>query len=95
MPRAQPASRAWFVYMLKCRGNCIYTGITPDVRARFVKHRAGAGGAFTRSHPPLRILAAMPCASRSEALKAEYALKQLARPDKQRWAREWRWPVAR
>lgn len=94
MARAPAAGRAWFVYMLKCRGDRIYTGITPDVRARFDKHRAGAGGAFTRAHPPLRILASRRCASRSEALKMEYALKQLARPDKQRWARQWRWRAA-
>ena len=81
----------WFVYMLRCRGNRIYTGITPDVAARFAKHRAGTGGAFTRAHPPSRILAAMACGTRSEALKMEYALKQLAPGDKRRWAREWRW----
>ena len=82
--------------MLLCRGGRIYTGITPDVAARFARHRAGKGGAFTRSFAPLRVLAAMRCASRGEALKAEYALKQFARGDKLRWAREWRWrPVSR
>lgn len=80
--------------MLLCRGGRIYTGITPDVSARFARHRAGKGGAFTRSFPPLRVLAAMACGSRSAALKAEHALKQLARPDKQRWARQWRWRAA-
>lgn len=88
---AAPPPAGWFVYMLLCRGGRIYTGITPDVAARYARHRAGRGGAFTRSFPPLRVLAAMPCADRSAALKAEHALKQLARPDKQRWARQWPW----
>lgn len=85
------APAGWFVYMLLCRGGRIYTGITPDVATRYARHRAGRGGAFTRSFPPLRVLAAMPCMDRGAALKAEHALKQLARPDKQRWARQWRW----
>lgn len=92
---AAAAERAWFVYMLACAGGRVYTGITPDVAARFARHRAGRGGAFTRSFRPRRVLAAMPCPSRGEALRAEYALKQLARPDKLRWASRWRWRAAR
>lgn len=81
----------WFVYMLECAGGRIYTGVSPDVAARFAKHRAGAGGAFTRGFPPRRILAAMRCAGRGEALSVEHALKRLERPAKLAWARRWRW----
>ena len=87
---AKPARR-WFVYMLECAGGRIYTGITVDVAQRFAKHRAGRGGAFTRSYRPLRVLAAMRCGSRSAALKAEYRLKQLRRPEKLQWAVHRRW----
>lgn len=80
--------------MLECAGERIYTGITPDVAARFAAHRAGRGGAFTRSFRPSRVLATRRCDSRSDALKAEHALKQLTRPDKLRWARRWRWKKA-
>jgi putative endonuclease len=80
----------WFVYMLECRGGRIYTGIALDVAARFEKHCAGTGAAYTRSFKPLRVLAAMRCASRSAALKAEYVLKQLPRPGKLVWAKRWR-----
>ena len=85
---------SWFVYMLDCAGGRIYTGITPDVAMRFAKHRAGRGGAFTRSFPPRRVLAAKRCRGRSAALKAEYALKQLTPAAKRRWAREHRWRPA-
>jgi putative endonuclease len=81
----------WFVYMLECAGGRLYTGVSPDVRARFARHRAGRGGAFTRSFPPRRILAAKRCAGRGAALSAEHALKQLERPEKLAWARRWRW----
>lgn len=85
MPRARPAP--WFVYMVECRGGRIYTGIALDVARRFAQHRAGAGAAYTRGFKPLRVLAQQSCASRSDALKAEYALKQLDRAAKLRWAR--------
>jgi putative endonuclease len=87
--------RSWFVYMLECAGRRIYTGVSPDVAARFAAHRRGAGGAFTRSFPPRRILAAKRCASRGAALSAEHALKQLARPDKLAWARRHNYELKR
>ena len=85
----------WFVYMLECEGGRLYTGATPDVAARFARHCAGDGGAFTRGFPPVRILAARRCGSRGKALSAEHALKQLERPDKLAWARRWRWKKKR
>lgn len=77
--------------MLECRGGRIYTGVSPDVAARFAAHRAGRGGAFTRGNPPLRILAAKRCGARGKAQSAEYRLKQLERPEKLAWAGRWAW----
>jgi predicted GIY-YIG superfamily endonuclease len=83
--------RAWFVYLLECEGGRLYTGVSPDVAARFAAHCRGRGGAFTRGFPPRRILAARRCGPRGEAQSAEAALKRLARPAKLAWARRWRW----
>lgn len=77
---------SWFVYMIECEGRRIYTGIATDVAARFEKHRSGRGAAFTRINKPLRVMAWRKCASRSAALKLEYALKQLERKGKVQWA---------
>lgn len=77
--------------MLECAGGRIYTGVSPDVAARFERHRAGEGGAFTRSFRPLRILAAKRCGTRGTALKLEHRLKQLERPGKLAWGARWRW----
>jgi putative endonuclease len=74
----------WFLYVLECRGGVLYTGIAKDVDARFAAHLNGAGAKFTRRNPPLRILARLQMATRSEALRAEYAFKQLSRADKLR-----------
>lgn len=86
--RKTPAT-PWFVYMLECEGGRIYTGVTPDVAARLAKHRTGRGAAFTRINKPLRLLAHKRCGSRSAALKTEYRLKQLPRPEKLVWVERW------
>ena len=68
----------WFVYIVECRDGSLYTGIAVDVEQRFAKHAAGKGGHYTRAHPPLRVLAHWPCADRSEATRAEVAIKRLS-----------------
>jgi putative endonuclease len=65
----------------------LYTGIAKDVEARFAVHVKGKGAMFTRLNRPVRILAKQAMATRSEALRAEYAFKQLSRADKLEWLR--------
>ena len=81
-------SGSWWVYLLACAGGRTYAGIARDVQARFQAHVAGKAAKFTRANRPLKVLGAREFPTRSEALKAEYALKQLRRPDKLAWARE-------
>jgi putative endonuclease len=71
--------KTWWVYMISCRGGKIYTGTAIDPEARYVVHRSGKGAAFTRANPPY--------ASRSEACRAEAALKKRPREKKLSWAR--------
>ena len=73
---------SWVLYLLECAGARLYAGITNDLPARYAAHCSGRGARFTRAFPPLRIVAASRLASRSEALKAEYALKQQPRAAK-------------
>ena len=73
---------SWVLYLLECRGERLYAGITNDLAARFAAHCAGRGARFTRAFPPLRIVAASRLASRSLALKAEYAIKKQPRAAK-------------
>ena len=89
-----PEAVCWYVYMLECAGDRLYTGVTPDVAQRYGKHCSGRGAAFTRINPPRRILAALACGSRSAALKAEAALKKLRRPAKLDWAQQHPWPAS-
>jgi putative endonuclease len=75
----------WWLYVLECEGGVLYTGIAKDVEARYALHAGGRGAAFTRSNPPRRVVACVALATRSEALRAEHAFKQLPRAEKLRW----------
>lgn len=75
--------KPWFLYLLECVDGSIYTGITTDVEARFRAHQSGKGARYTRSHPPIRILASFSYPDRSSASKAEYQVKRLTAAQKQ------------
>ncbi len=83
--RDDPAARPWVLYLIECAGDRLYAGITNDLAARFAAHRAGRGARFTKAFAPVRIVAASELPSRSDALKAEHALKRRPRADKLRW----------
>lgn len=70
------------LYLLECTDGTLYAGVALDVIERFIKHLLGLGAAYTRSHPPLRVLACRQYPSKGHALRAEYALKQRPRQDK-------------
>jgi putative endonuclease len=72
----------WFVYLIECRDESIYTGIAIDVERRYAMHVAGKGARYTRSHPPVRLLARFEFPDRSTASRAEYAIKQLTAAQK-------------
>lgn len=72
------AGKPWYLYLIECTDGSIYTGITVDVAARYAAHLNGSGARYTRSHPPLRLLASEAHADRSAASKAEYRVKRLS-----------------
>jgi putative endonuclease len=81
-------NQCWWLYLLVCRDGRTYAGIATDVAARFAAHSSGKGAKFTRANRPVRVLGARAFASRSEALKAEAALKKLDRTARLAWAWE-------
>jgi putative endonuclease len=72
----------WFVYILKCRDNSLYTGIAIDPKKRFEQHISGKGGRYTRSHRPVKIVYLEKLSNRSKALKREAQIKKMARVKK-------------
>ena len=90
----ESVDESWVLYLLECRGERLYAGITNDLPARFAAHCAGKGARFTRAFPPQRIVAASRLGSRSLALKAEHALKKKPRAAKVAWLAACGTPVA-
>ena len=76
----------YYIYMLRCKDNSIYTGITTDVMRRFYQHRGerGGGAKYTKSRIPLRIEMVWECESRAEASRLEYRIKKLSKTDKEK-----------
>jgi putative endonuclease len=71
-----------FVYILKCRDNSLYTGITNDPQKRFKEHVSGKGGRYTRSHKPIKMVYLEKTSNRSKAMKREARIKRMRRADK-------------
>lgn len=72
----------YFVYLIKCEGGSIYTGITTDVKRRFKEHKDKLGGHYTRAHKAEKILHTEEYQTRSEALKREAEIKKFSRNKK-------------
>ena len=73
----------WYLYILRCMDNTLYTGITTDVEKRLEAHRVGKGAKYTRGRGPLELVYRECCGTHSEALKREYYIKSLSRQEKE------------
>ena len=78
----KPSSDIWFVYLLWCADDSLYTGITKDVSRRCRQHNAGSASRYTRSRRPVGVVYQEAHAGRSLALKHETAIKALSRRKK-------------
>jgi putative endonuclease len=72
----------WFVYILKCSDNSLYTGYTNNVKKRFETHKLGKGGKYTRSHKPVKIVYKEKLQTKVDALKREREIKSWSREQK-------------
>ena len=72
----------WHLYILRCKDDTLYTGITTDVEKRFQQHQSGKGAKYTRGRAPLELVYREVCGSHSDALKRELEVKALTRERK-------------
>ena len=74
----------WFVYMLRCADNSLYTGITTDLERRVAEHNHSDKGAkYTRCRRPVRLVYNETIHSKRAAYKREWAIKQLSKTQKE------------
>ena len=72
----------WYVYILECMDDSLYTGITNNLDKRMQAHKSGAGSKYVKSKGFNRLLHAIIAEDKSIAAKLEYKIKQLDRNDK-------------
>ena len=71
-----------YVYILKCSDNTLYTGWTTSLEKRIKAHISGKGAKYTRVRLPVEIVYFEEFQDKKEAMKREYAIKQLSRQEK-------------
>jgi predicted GIY-YIG superfamily endonuclease len=81
---AAAGADSWTLYLLRCRDGSLYAGITIDLTRRVAQHQGGTASRYTRSRLPVTLVYLESCASRSDALKREYAVKALTRDAKEK-----------
>ena len=79
----------WYVYMLLCGDNTLYTGMTDNVKRRLAVHRSGKGARYTRGRGPLQLVYVEETEDKSAALKRERAIKKLTRAEKDALRKDW------
>ncbi len=76
----------YYVYILKCADETLYTGITTEINRRIEEHNtSGKGAKYTRARRPVLLVYSEEYLDRSSASKREYEIKKkMSRADKLR-----------
>jgi len=73
----------WWLYVVKCSDDTLYTGVTTDINRRIKEHNTSRRGAkYTRSRRPVNLVYKRQCINRSHAQQEEYQFKKLSKTEK-------------
>jgi len=72
----------WYLYIVKCRDESLYTGITTDISRRIKEHNGKKGAFYTKNKTPVELVYQETMLGQSEARKREACIKRLTRPQK-------------
>jgi len=83
-----PPVASWWVYMIRADDHSLYTGVTTDVDRRLAEHKAEVSGPYRgakalKGKRNLKLAYSFAAADQSQALKLEYAIKQLPKARKE------------
>jgi len=73
----------WYLYIVRCSNDSLYTGITKDINRRIDEHNIGKGAAYTRSHRPVKLVYQESYKTRSDATRREIEIKKLSKKEKE------------
>ena len=72
-----------YTYIIKCADSTLYTGWTNDLEKRVEAHNSGKGAKYTKARRPVELAYYEEFETKEQAMKREYAIKQLGRKEKQ------------
>ena len=72
----------WTVYLIRCKDDTLYTGITTDLEARIQTHNTGKGAKYTRGRGPVHLVWSQKNLTQSQARNREIEIKKLTRAQK-------------
>jgi len=74
----------FYIYILLCSDQSLYTGYTNDIEKRVETHRQGLGSKYVRAHLPCKLVYSEKFETKSEAMKRETEIKSWNRSKKLR-----------
>jgi len=77
-------SSSWYVYILHCADDSLYTGIATDTTRRVAEHNDNdqLAARYTRTRRPVKLVYQEVCENRAAATRREHAIKRLPRHEK-------------
>ena len=72
-----------YTYIVKCSDGTYYTGWTNNLEKRIQSHNSGTGAKYTRPRLPVTLVYYETFSTKQEAMRREYAIKQLNRQQKE------------
>ena len=72
-----------YTYIVRCRDGSLYTGWTNNLEKRIRDHNSGKGAKYTKSRRPVLLAYYEEFATKEEAMRREWEIKQLKRQEKQ------------
>lgn len=71
-----------YFYVLQCSDATYYAGYTNNLEKRIATHNAGKGAKYTKARTPVECVYFETFDTKQEAMRQEYAFKQLTRAQK-------------
>ena len=81
-----------YTYLVQCADGSLYCGWTNHLEARVHAQNSGNGAKYTKSRRPVRLVYYEVFETKQEAMRREWAVKQLTRMEKLALIAAWKCP---
>ena len=84
MSRGATIKQDWFFYIVRCKDNSLYSGITNDLEERLREHNQGTGARYALARRPVTLVYSEKYNDATEARKREVQIKRWSKGKKER-----------